>query len=153
MIKVADIMSTDVMTVSKDLTIREIAEQFAMKHVSAAPVVSRGAVIGLISSTDILDFIASLPAELGSAGLTEERNVLDEHTVEEAMTRPPLATLPPGASANQAAEMMQSRGIHRVVVMEDNKLSGIISAMDLVQGLVDGKLTKRTFVFPRGSGG
>ena len=59
MVTLHDIMSIDVLTVSPDATLREVAELLADRHISGVPVVAAGEVVGVVSATDILDFDAS----------------------------------------------------------------------------------------------
>ena len=61
MLRLRDIMTTDLITVDPDLTIREAMDVFASKHISGAPVVVGDEVVGVISATDLLQFAASLP--------------------------------------------------------------------------------------------
>ena len=58
---VKDIMSTELVTVSPDLSLRDLVELLAQEHVSGAPVVARGEVVGLVSLDDVASFQASLP--------------------------------------------------------------------------------------------
>src|SRR5689334_4171790 len=61
MLRLRDIMTTDLITVDPDLTIREAMDLLTAKRVSGAPVVAGGEVVGVISATDLLQFAASLP--------------------------------------------------------------------------------------------
>ncbi|HEY7408056.1 MAG TPA: CBS domain-containing protein [Gemmatimonadaceae bacterium] len=66
MLKVRDIMTRDVVTLSPDLTLEQASGVFAQKHISGAPVIASGRVVGVVSQSDILDFAASAavaPAE------------------------------------------------------------------------------------------
>jgi CBS-domain-containing membrane protein len=83
---------------------------------------------------------------------TPEWNALEEHTVGEAMTCMPLVTLGPDASAEAAAELMRTKGIHRVLVTEAGELVGIVSALDIVKAAADHRFTVRQFVFNRDDG-
>ena len=56
MLRVRDLMQPDVAAVSPDLTLRELVEVFTEQGVSGAPVVANDAVVGVISTIDILDF-------------------------------------------------------------------------------------------------
>lgn len=56
-----DIMTTDVVTIGPDATLRQVAEVLAMEGISGVPVVSDGRVLGVISASDIVDFAASTP--------------------------------------------------------------------------------------------
>jgi len=46
------------------------------------------------------------------------------------MTRAPLVTLSPDAELTVAAAPMSDRGIHRVLVTENERLVGIVTALD-----------------------
>jgi len=69
MLRLRDIMTTDLVSVDPNLTIREAMEVFASKRISGAPVVAGGEVIGVVSATDLLQFAAALP------GVPTEREV------------------------------------------------------------------------------
>jgi CBS domain-containing protein len=192
MVRLRDIMTPAVVSLSPELSIRDAAELLAARHISGAPVVSKGRVIGVLSASDILQFLAALPGippehpdkgewgewedapswEEGSdppaAFFTEdwdtagveaserfagvrgpEWNTLEEHTVAEAMTRAPVCALPPGATVKEAAELMRRAGIHRVFVMEEERLVGVVTALDVARTVADGRIVHRTYVFPR----
>ena len=149
MLKVKDLMTPDVLTVQPNTTVREAAELLSTEHVGGTPVVRLGKLVGMVSARDLLDFIAALPADPSEVSGGMEHGILDDHTVEEAMTRSPLTTIEPEAPANKAAEIMKAEGIHRLPVVDGGKLVGIISTLDIVKALADKKLSYRTFVFPK----
>ena len=68
-----------------------------------------------------------------------EWDVLDQHVVSEVMTRR-VISLPPDASVREAAKLMMESGIHRVLVIDDGELSGIVTSSDIVRAVADGKL-------------
>ncbi len=61
MLRLRDIMTTDVLTVSPELSIRDAMSLFATQHVSGAPVLASGKVVGVVSTTDLMEFAADLP--------------------------------------------------------------------------------------------
>lgn len=65
-----------------------------------------------------------------------ERDVLAEHTVGEAMTRE-LVALPPDTPVTEAARYLLEQEVHRVVVIEDDRLLGIVSTTDLVRAVAE----------------
>ncbi|HEU4584687.1 MAG TPA: CBS domain-containing protein [Gemmatimonadaceae bacterium] len=194
MLKLRDIMTRDVTTVSSDLTLRDAMELLVTRHVSGAPVVSAGKVVGVISATDLLSFTVSQPDEQVGEGATDEDgwdswesepesaegagpsgayftetwsdtgdelnelrfndlvgrelDALNERTVGEVMTRR-ICSLPSSADVPKAADYMRREGIHRLLVMDDGNLSGIVSAMDITRAVADHRLTTRTYVFGR----
>ncbi|MGH7617950.1 MAG: CBS domain-containing protein, partial [Gemmatimonadaceae bacterium] len=67
--------------------------------------------------------------------------------VSEIMTRTPLCTLPSDADTHAAAALMTEQGIHRILVVDDDQLVGIVSSLDVARAVAEHKLTERTFVF------
>ncbi len=78
MLRLRDIMTKDVVTVSPELTVRDAMVLFSSRHLSGAPVVGSGKVVGVISTTDLMEFAASLP------GLPTEQREPDEEEESEA---------------------------------------------------------------------
>jgi CBS domain-containing protein len=68
-----------------------------------------------------------------------EWDLLAEHVVAEVMTRK-VVGLEPESSLVAGAQAMASSGIHRVLVIEDGLLLGIVTAMDVVRAVAEGKI-------------
>lgn len=195
MLKLQDIMTRELLTVSPELSIREAIELLVARHVSGAPVVYAGKVVGVVSTTDLLEFAAGLPgrkefdardelSELDDEPTTEpsdddgaqgtyftelwdddvadvkerferanfgELGALDAHRVSETMTGVPVYALPPGASVEEAADLMRRARIHRVLVMNGSTLEGVVTTTDIANAVADHKLTARTYVFGAGN--
>ena len=148
MLTIRDLMTSDVLTLAPDCSIREAAELLSTEHYSGAPVTAHGALVGMLSTTDLLTFIASLPAEPPEVRDRSERGILDSHTVDEAMTPMPLRTMSPRESVAHAAEVMSREGIHRLPIVEEGTLVGIISTTDLMRAVAERRLERHVFVFP-----
>lgn len=191
MLRLRDIMTTELVTVSPELSLRDAMELFVTHHVSGAPVVAQHRVVGVVSVTDLLEFVAAAPAvpdetrldadlgeleidgELGEGDepsatwfverrvdeetdvgarfeeIGERRAALDrfaEHTVSEVMNDN-ICSLPSNTRVDQAADFMRTAAIHRVLVMDDGVLNGIVSLKDIADAVADHKLTERTYVF------
>ena len=61
MLPISAIMTRSVVTLAPEQTVREAMQLLAMQHLSGAPVVTGGRVIGVISATDLLEFASALP--------------------------------------------------------------------------------------------
>lgn len=61
MLRLSDVMQSEVVTVSPEATLRDAVELFATLHISGAPVVAGERVVGVVSTSDILSFAASSP--------------------------------------------------------------------------------------------
>jgi CBS domain-containing protein len=194
-LKLRDIMTSEVLTVSPQQSIQDAISLLVTRHVSGAPVVTGTQVIGVVSATDLLEFAASVTgvpeertdqAEWGEwgidrsaadqpkaeneplalyftelwddagAGVTEryeaitgpEWNTLREHTVGEAMTSD-VRSLPPETGVPAAADFMRRAGIHRVLVMEHDRLVGIVTSTDIAKAVSEHRLSDRTYAFDR----
>ena len=88
-------------------------------------------------AVDLADRFADLPPD---------PDLLGAHTVREAMTRGVYA-LPPTAPAAEAAECMRAAEVHRLLVMEEGRLLGIVTAMDVVRAVARGQVAGRTFAY------
>jgi CBS domain-containing protein len=71
---------------------------------------------------------------------------LDEHTVAEVMTRK-VVSLRPTLPLTAAADLLRTRRLHRVLVMEGEQLVGILSTSDIVRAVAEGKLTRTRYVY------
>lgn len=61
MLRVRDVMTTDVATVTPETTLREAMELLATRHVSGAPVVQGRALVGVVTALDLMAFAAAMP--------------------------------------------------------------------------------------------
>ncbi len=127
--RVADVMQRDVVTVRSDASVAEVVAILADAHVSGAPVVNRvGTLVGAISASDLL--IAE--AEHDSAEGREQ--LFRETIVAELMARNPL-TIDPGAEVKEAARQMLYADVHRLFVMLEGELIGVITRSDAARVL------------------
>jgi CBS domain-containing protein len=129
---VADIMTTHVKAVRPAMTLRSVVEQLSANHISGVPVVSDDEVVGIISTTDILDFETAAQRVLAESG--QPRDPLAEHTVSEVMTQS-FISIGSTATVGQAADLMQTAGVHRLLVVDDGVLMGLVSTMDLAKAM------------------
>lgn len=71
---------------------------------------------------------------------------LDRHTVAEVMTRRVVA-LPPDVDAVTAATRLRTADVHRVLVVDGDRLLGIVTTTDITRAVADRALERRTYVF------
>jgi predicted transcriptional regulator len=127
MIKVADVMTREVMMLHAEATLRDAIAFLANQHVSGAPVVdARGHLVGAISNSDLMQ------AE-------SEGTDLDATAVEEVMTRKTL-TVSPDTELREAALAMEYGDVHRLFVQEHGALVGVISRSDVSRALATGRV-------------
>ena len=115
---VKDIMQAPVVTTVEDATVAYVRELMERKQVSAIPIVQIlnevVRVRGIITNSDI-------------------RGISDETLpVTDFMTKPVL-TVTEGTTIKTAGELMLKNNCHHLLVMDKNKITGIISSMDFVK--------------------
>jgi len=121
MIKIKDVMSTDVLTVKKSELVITAARKLETTSYNFILVLERDKPIGILTKRDILK------------SLIHRKN--QDETVEEAMTKPVL-TIEADKSLTEALELMKKRGIVQIPVMKDNKYAGMITEEDVIEGLI-----------------
>ena len=134
--KIRSVMSTHVVTISPETTLKDAAARLVRYGVSGLPVVDdAGRLVGVLSEADILAKEAgSSPRDGMLAWLIGDspRPRLDARTVADAMTSPAL-TIGPERTAREAAARMLADGVNRLPVIEGDTLVGIVSRADLVR--------------------
>ena len=66
------------------------------------------------------------------------------------MTRT-VYTLGPDEGVTAAARLMNNAGIHRVVITDQGRLVGLVTATDLAKAVAQHRVQRRTYVFRRRS--
>ncbi len=142
-----DIMVTDVLTVSPDAAVKDIARLFSERKIGGAPVVDEnGKLVGIVTDGDLImqdvkihfpHYISLLDGFilLGSTRKFEEqlRKAVGAK-IEDVMTRD-VATIDPDISIEDVATLMVERNVSRLPVVEGEKLVGLVSRGDIVKSL------------------
>ena len=132
---VAELMQRSVRTVRSDASVAEAVVCFADGQVSALPVVDgSGRVIGFVSRT------AVTAAEADIEGPGARRDLLEETAVLEIMTPHPH-TVSPSEHVGAAARRMLAADAHCLLVIEDERVIGVISTTDIVRAVASGELS------------
>ncbi len=148
--RVAEIMTTNVLTVAPSASLKDAADLMLDNRISGLPVVgSNGDVLGIVSETDIL--FKERIREIRKPGLVSRRPLDDDEalklsarTVGAAMTMPPVMI---GADrpVAEAATMMLERSVNRLPVVDsENRLVGLVTRSDLVRAFArsDDEITR-----------
>lgn len=139
-----DVMTRDVVTVTPEATVEEIARVLLARHISGVPVVNgNGELVGIVSEGDLmrqvgqdderrpswwLRLFASPDEERAKYVRTHGRHARDIMTGA-------VATVKEDTSVGEVAALLEERRIKRVPVVANGKVVGIVSRSDLLQGL------------------
>lgn len=133
--RVADVMSEDVLLVDEDLPVRTAALLLLHHEIGGAPVVdAEGELIGVVSEADLLAKEIPPPGGLGEAASTARRR-WGAVTVGELCSRPALTTSP-DVSLHDVALLMREGGVARLVVVAESRIAGIVTRHDVLKALV-----------------
>ena len=145
MMTVGDVMTTSVVTVKDSAPLKDVAEVLIERGFSGMPVVdASGRVVGVVSEGDLLFKEAGregLPSHrLGRVfgdqkAMEARRQKVEATTAGEAMTTP-VITIRPSQTLAEAARLMSGQLVNRLVVMDGEKLVGIVTRADLVRAFV-----------------
>jgi len=140
--KARDIMTRDVVTVTPDTPVRDIAALLAEKHISGVPVLTHnGKLIGMVSETDLLH-----RAEVGTEPERKRKWWLDFNALareyakayglraQVVMSRCVVA-VHDDAELRDVADVLDRHRFKRVPVVQEGRLVGIITRGDLVRAL------------------
>lgn len=141
--KIAEVMTTDVVSVRPDTSLKDVARILSSCGISGMPVVDdAGQVVGVISEADILSKERRRPEETLSGRmlgrLRRDGAKWNARTAGEAMTAPAI-TISPQRWLDAAAALMLDRGVNRLPVVDrDGRLAGIVTRADLVRAFASG---------------
>jgi CBS domain-containing protein len=142
--KARDVMATNVVTVTADQSVQDVAGILLDRRISGAPVVNAaGDLIGIVSEGDLMRRTDAGTAHrrswwlrlfMGREGMAEE--FVREHArkVADIMTHH-VITAPPDTPVGDLAELLERNAIKRVPIVEGRKVVGIVSRANLLQAL------------------
>jgi CBS-domain-containing membrane protein len=150
--KIKDIMSDKVITVSPSMGIIDAAKILMENHINGAPVVNaEGRLVGILCRDDLISQQKKLPIPSfftvldGIIPLTSPRHIQKEMekitaiTVDHAMTPKPI-TVKPETDIEVVAELMVDKKIHTIPVVDnDGCLVGVVGKEDLLRILLPAK--------------
>ena len=121
-LKIADVMTTDVVTIGPTDTMNDLRELLRKKRISGIPVVKNGKIVGIVSVEDLINCLA---------------NKEEDASVEEKMTRN-LITIYDDEPLVNAVAKLNKYGFGRLPVIErsQSKLVGILTKEDIIKGLL-----------------
>ena len=119
---VADIMTRRVTAVAADATIAEAARIMSSCNISCLVVMIRGEVVGILSEKDILRRVVAIHKDPTQTRVTDIMSF-------------PVVGVPRTFSVLSASKKMETMRLHRLVVMEDKQVYGILTQTDIMRAI------------------
>ncbi len=154
----SDVMKSDVRTVAPGMRVAELERVLLRVGIGGAPVVEGDRVVGIVSRSDLVRKLVlerSLaeelseiydPQDLDEMVTPEETQRIEDAIaarwqdarVEDVMIRDFVA-VGPREPVEKLAQLMLDRRIHRILVLDAERLLGIVSSLDLVRLVAEGR--------------
>ncbi|MDO3379130.1 CBS domain-containing protein [Geoalkalibacter halelectricus] len=147
MLKAKDIMTREVISVTPDTRIEELARLFMEKGVNAMPVVTEGdKLFGIVTETDlvaqdrplhiptvinIFDWVIYLQSQKDFA---EEVAKITAQTVEQICAQD-VVSCDPETPVPQIAQLMTENQAHLIPVVEQGRVVGVVARLDIIRAM------------------
>ena len=148
MIKVKDIMTKEVISVTPETEITKAAEILLEKRINGLPVIDPfGRLVGIICQSDLVAQQKGIPVPsvftllesfiplTSMKRIDKEMEKIAALTVKEAMTLEPV-TVSPETDIEDVAKLMVDKKYHTLPVVEDGKVVGVVGKEDVLKTLL-----------------
>ena len=148
MLNASDIMTTDIISVKKNTTLKELAQILYENHINGAPVVDdNGDLEGIICESDLIrkDKKLHIPTVVAifdwvlylesPKNIEKEIKRFNATIVEDLMTKD-VITVDEKTPIDEIATLMDQKKISTIPVMDKSKLVGVIGKADLIRTIV-----------------
>ena len=151
MLTANDVITTEVVTVSPETLVPDVAQLLHESGISGVPVVDPdGKVVGIVSEGDLIGHAGTIGEQrrswwlrllTGEDALARDYAKTHARTTKDVMTTR-VITVPDTASLADIARRMEKHGIKRVPVVRGGRLIGIVSRGNLLQALAATDISK-----------
>jgi CBS domain-containing protein len=122
-----DVMTAEVVTAGPERTVREIAELMRERNVGSVVILDGAAQpVGFVTDRDLALSVIADGRDFG------------DHVTDHASS--PVITAEPSMDVEEGAELMVRHGVRRLVIVDGDRLSGIVTLDDLASRTGDAGL-------------
>jgi CBS domain-containing protein len=121
-IQAKDIMTTNVVTARKDMSLTDVMRLLLRWHISGLPVIEEdGTLAGIITEIDVANMAVS-----GNASDTRVIEVMSRDVV----------SFPPETDLSELVHSFSSRRFRRFPIVENGRVTGIVSRRDILREML-----------------
>ncbi len=114
-VKIADLMSTEVITCTPHQTVGQVRHMIDDNHIHAVPVVDDSdRPVGMVSAADLMN---------AASDMVKIKEIMSDK----------VHSIPAYNGVHQAARLMRKNRVHHAMVIHEKKLVGVLSSFDLLQ--------------------
>jgi predicted transcriptional regulator len=123
-LKAKDLMTKDVITVSEDMSIVELAKVLYENKISGVPVVDKDKkLVGVVTEKDLINIIFS-----GNVTNTKVGDIMSRNIIK----------FTPDTDIDKIALAISEKNVRRVIIVDDkDKVVGIVSRRDIIKMLIE----------------
>jgi len=125
-----DLMTTDVVTIGEDAPVSQLCDLLQAVHANGLPVLNaQGELVGIVSEDDVL---------YGTMGVFDKNGT--PVLVRDIMTSPAVCATE-DTDVVELSRMLSGMRIHRIPILTDGRVTGIVTALDVVRAVAEGALS------------
>ena len=122
-------MTTDVVTIGEDAPVSQLCDLMQAVHANGLPVLNaQGELVGIVSEDDIL---------YGTMGVFDKNGT--PVLVRDIMTSPAVCATE-DTDVVELSRMLSGMRIHRIPILSEGRVTGIVTALDVVRAVAEGAL-------------
>ncbi len=122
-LQVSDIMGREIITANADDSVFAAAKRMSENNISCVVVTDEEMVIGILTDKDILKGIAADDTDFHRLRISQRMSN-------------PVEVIPPDELVVVAGQLMETKGIKRLPVVDAGALVGIVTQTDIMRGLI-----------------
>lgn len=123
-------MTTDVVTIGEDAPVSQLCDLLQAVHANGLPVLNaQGELVGIVSEDDVL---------YGTMGVFDKNGT--PVLVRDIMTSPAVCATE-DTDVVELSRMLSGMRIHRIPILSDGRVTGIVTALDVVRAVAEGALS------------
>jgi CBS domain-containing protein len=126
---IREVMTESVVTAEPERTVREVAELMRERNVGSVVLVDDDKPVGFVTDRDL------------TLSVIADGRDLSDHIADHASS--PVITADPAMGVEECADLMVRHGVRRLVVVDGDRLTGIVTLDDLVSRTGDSELASQ----------